>query len=235
MTQLSEQQQERYVRNLLVEDFTQEQQEKLLNGRVLVIGAGGLGSAVLHYLAAAGIGRLGIADSDIVSLSNLQRQVLYTEKDLGHPKAECAARRVKLINSNTNTDVYNFYITVENASQIIKEYDLTVDCSDNYPTRYLVDKICREFSIPFIYGSAEQTQGQVSVFNYGQAGSYIDLFPQMPRTQKSPVGVLSPLPGIVGSIQALEAIKLLTGYGSPLAGKLLTIDGKTNRFTLFDL
>ena len=157
MTQLSEQQQERYVRNLLVEDFTPEQQEKLLNGRVLVIGAGGLGSAVLHYLAAAGIGRLGIADSDIVSLSNLQRQVLYTEKDLGHPKAECAARKVKLINSDTNTDVYNSYITVENASQIIKKYDLTIDCSDNYPTRYLVDKICREFSIPFIYGSAEQT------------------------------------------------------------------------------
>ena len=225
---------ERYRRNLLVDGFSEEQQQRLAESRITVVGAGGLGSAALNYLVAAGVGFIRIIENDFVSLSNLQRQILYTTDDLGQAKVSAATDRLSRINPQCQIDAVNDRLDTHNAETLLSGSQLVVDCTDNYATRYVIDDFCSDCRIPMIYGTAEQIGGQVSVFNTGRAGSYRDLYPTVPA-QKSEVGVLPPMVGIVGSFQALEAIKLLTGIGSGLDGRLLSIDGRTLQITLFEI
>jgi adenylyltransferase/sulfurtransferase len=223
----------RYERQLLVSDFGEEGQRRLAAGRVLVVGAGGLGSAALQYLCAGGVGHVGIVEYDTVSLSNLQRQTLYTTADLGAPKAEIAARRLSAINPNVKITAYPLRLTEENSEAIFRDYDVVVDCTDNYAARYVIDRQCGLSGIPMVYGTAQEASGQVSVFHWAGAGSYAALYPEQVVEAGLPVGVLSPMPGIVGSIEAMETFKILTGYGRPLAGQLLMIDAREMTFTLF--
>jgi molybdopterin/thiamine biosynthesis adenylyltransferase/rhodanese-related sulfurtransferase len=223
----------RYSRQILLSDFGLAGQEKLKNASVLVIGAGGLGSPALLYLAAAGVGRLGIIDFDVVDVSNLQRQVLFNTADVGKPKAQMAAERVRAINPTVSTDVYIEQISSANALDILSKYDLILDGSDNLPTRYLVNDACVLLNKPLIYGAVFQFEGQVSVFNQlmadGTRGpNYRDLFAEPPPPEFVPScsegGVLGVLPGMIGTMQANEAIKILTSIGTSLGGRLLLLD-----------
>lgn len=223
----------RYSRQILLSDFGLAGQEKLKKASVLVIGAGGLGSPALLYLASAGIGRLGIIDFDVVDVSNLQRQVLFNSADVGKPKAQMAAERVKAINPHVNTDVYIEPLNSGNALAILSKYDLILDGSDNLPTRYLVNDACVLLNKPLIYGAVFQFEGQVSVFNQlltdGTRGpNYRDLFAEPPPPEFVPScsegGVLGVLPGMIGTMQANEAIKILTSTGTSLSGRLLLLD-----------
>ena len=233
---LSHEEKSRYERHTIVPGFGEAEQEKLRNARVLVIGAGGLGSAVLHYLAAAGIGCIGIVEFDSVTHSNLQRQILYTTHDLDNPKVEIAAERLMAINPYSRIITFGVRLTEENAEEIFDDFDLVMDCTDNYATRYIIDRTCEKLSLPMIYGTAQEAEGQVGIFHAGGAGSYTSLYPEEERQPDDiPVGVISPMPGIVGSIQAMEAIKLITGYGETLTGRLLTFDAKTMDFKVFNL
>lgn len=225
----------RYSRNLAVKDFTAEMQEKLKNSAVLVIGAGGLGSPLLSYLVAAGVGKIGVVEFDTVNITNLQRQILYREEDLGKNKGEIAVERLKALNSECEITLYNEKFTDKNGCDIAKGYDLIADCSDNYLARYAMDEVSRALKIPFVYASAEQLGGQISVFNYQGAGSYSDLFPEPPISDGEIIGVLSPMPGIVGAMQGLEIIKLLTGFGENLCGKLLIFSGKDYSMNIFEI
>lgn len=231
---MSPQETHRYSRQILLPEFGAEGQSKLLNSSVLVIGAGGLGSPALLYLAAAGVGRLGIIDFDVVDLSNLQRQVLFNTNDVGKPKAQVASDRVLAINPFLKTEVYIDQLTSANALNIISKYDVIIDGSDNLPTRYLVNDACVFLNKPLVYGAVFQFEGQVSVFNQlladGLRGpNYRDLFPQPPPPELVPScsegGVLGVLPGIIGTMQASEAIKILTNIGTTLGGRLLLFDG----------
>ena len=233
---LSHEERSRYERHLIIPGFNEEEQEKLRNARVLAIGAGGLGSAVLHYLAAAGIGCIGIVEFDVVTHSNLQRQILYTTHDLDGPKVEIAAERLMAINPYGQVITFGIRLTEKNAEDIFKDFDLVIDCTDNYETRYVIDRACKKLNLPMIYGTAQEAEGQVSVFHTGGAGAYSDLYPEKDaKSDDTPVGVLSPMPGIIGTIQAMEAIKLITGYGQTLVGRLLTVDARTMDFRVFSL
>lgn len=225
---------ERYRRNLLVEGFSDEQQQQLSASRVTVVGAGGLGSAVLNYLVAAGVGFIRIIENDSVSLSNLQRQILYTTDDLGKDKATTAAVRLARINPLCRIETTTERLDPRNAEALLSGSQIIVDCTDNYTTRYVIDDYCAAQRIPMVYGSAEQIGGQVSVFNTGRADRYRDLYPTA-SAPKDEVGVLPPMVGIVGSFQALETIKWITGMGTGLDGRLLSIDGRTLQITLFEI
>lgn len=223
----------RYSRQILLPGFDQAGQEKLKAASVLIIGAGGLGSPTLLYLAAAGVGRIGIVDFDVVDVSNLQRQVLFTTSDVGKSKALLASQRVKELNPTIKTEVHAVQLVSANAMDLISDYDLVVDGSDNLPTRYLVNDACVMLGKPLIYGAIFQYEGQASVFNQllpdgTQGPNYRDLFPEPPPPEMVPScsegGVLGVLPGIVGCIQANEAIKILTGIGITLSGRLLIFD-----------
>lgn len=224
---------ERYSRHLILPEFNIEGQRKLKASKVLVVGAGGLGSPLLLYLTAAGVGTIGIIDFDVVDKSNLQRQVLFTSEDIGKPKAATAAARLSKLNPQLEFITYNEKLTSENALDIVKEYDLVADGTDNFPTRYLVNDACVLLNKPNVHGAIFRFEGQVSVFNYQQAdGSngpqYRDLFPTPPPPGLVPScaegGVLGVLPGIIGSLQANEVIKVLCDIGEPLAGKLFIFD-----------
>jgi adenylyltransferase/sulfurtransferase len=226
----------RYSRHLALPDFTEESQDKLKNSKVIVVGAGGLGSPVLHYLTAAGVGTIGIIDYDVVEISNLQRQVIFTEADLGKPKAQVAAERLKLLNSKVKFNIYLEKLTSDNALELLKPYDLIIDGTDNFPSRYLINDSSVILNKPFIYGSVYRFEGQVAVFNYayndGKRGSnYRDLFPEPPPPDLVPNceegGVIGVMPGIIGTMQAAEAIKIITGIGEVLSDKLLIIDIQT--------
>lgn len=229
---LSREERIRYHRHIILKEFGEEGQLKLHNARILVVGAGGLGSPVLLYLAAAGVGTLGIADNDTVDLSNLQRQILFTVDDVGKSKAEQAALRLRQMNPHTECVVFTSRITSQNALEIISQFDLVIDGTDNFPTRYLLNDACILLNKPLVYGSILRFEGQVSVFNAktenGRSANYRDLFPSPPPASAVPdcstAGVLGVLPGIIGSLQANEAIKLVTGIGEPLTNKLLIID-----------
>lgn len=223
----------RYSRQILLPEFGIEGQQKLLNSKVLVIGAGGLGSPVLLYLAAAGVGKIGIVDFDVVDESNLQRQVLYTTNDIGKPKAATAAEKIKALNPAIEVQIFNAFIASSNALQIISEFDLVIDGSDNLPTRYLVNDACLLLNKTLIYGAIFQFEGQVSVFNQAlpnnlRGPNYRDLFPTPPPPEMVPScsegGVLGVLPGIIGSMMANEAIKIIAGIGTTLSGRLLIFD-----------
>lgn len=219
----------RYARHLNLPDFTAEHQLRLQAARVLVIGAGGLGSPALQYLAAAGVGQIGIADPDMVSLSNLQRQVLYATEDIGRPKALVAAQRIQALNPHVQVDVFQEWVSMENVRTLIRSYDLVLDGSDNFPTRYLVNDACVLERKTLVHAAVSQFEGQVAVFNYqfpdGRVGvNYRDLFPTPPPEDLIPNcadgGVLGVLPGLIGSLQANEAIKLISEMGEPLIDQL---------------
>ena len=225
---------ERYDRQTILKEFGMEAQLKLQSAKVLVVGAGGLGVPVLTYLNAMGVGVLGIVDNDVVSLSNLHRQVLYTEKDINKPKVATAVLKLKEQNSETKIISHETFLTRENALDIIADYDIVVDASDNFPTRYLVNDACVILNKPFVYGALHSFEGQVSVFNFEGGPTYRCLFPEMPKADEVPNcnenGVLGIVPGIIGNFQALEAVKILTGIGETLSGKLLLIDGLSSNF-----
>ncbi len=225
---------ERYSRHLIIPGFETEHQKMLKDASVLVVGAGGLGSPNLLYLTAAGVGSIGIIDDDKVSLSNLQRQVLYDESLVGKNKAEAAASVLKKLSSHTVFDVYSHRLDSSNSNKLFEGFDLIIDGTDNFETRYIIDDYCSAEKIPFVYGSISEFGGQLSVFNYGNAPSYRDVFPESGE-QKSAIGVLGALPGIIGSMQAMECIKIITGLGEPLAGTLCIYDGKKGRFNYVDL
>jgi adenylyltransferase/sulfurtransferase len=219
----------RYMRQTLLKDFGAEGQQKLSKARVLVIGAGGLGVPVLTYLNAMGVGTLGIADQDEVSLSNLHRQVLYGEGDIGRSKVAVAIEKLAAQNPETRLIGHESYLTRENALDILSGYDAVVDASDNFPTRYLVNDTCVLLNKPLVYGALHGYEGQVSVFNYQGGPTYRCLFPVRPASDEVPNcnehGVLGILPGIIGNLQALETVKLLTGLGKVLSGELLLFNG----------
>jgi adenylyltransferase/sulfurtransferase len=231
--QFSPEELNRYNRHIILPQFGIEGQQKLKAAKVLVVGSGGLGSPLLLYLAAAGIGTIGIIDFDVVDEGNLQRQVLFNNNDLKKPKAIQAAEKIKALNPYIHVAVYNDKITSANAMGIIKDYDIVADGTDNFPTRYLVNDACVLSGKPYVYGSVFQFEGQLSLFNYknanGEAGpNYRDLYPTPPPPELIPDcasgGVLGVLPGIIGSMQALEVIKAITGIGENLSEKFLVFD-----------
>ena len=226
----------RYNRHIIIPEFGIEAQKKLKAAKVLVIGSGGLGSPLLLYLAAAGVGTLGIVDLDVVDDSNLQRQVLFGVQDIGTPKVEAAKIRLKQLNPHIKIKTYNTQFTSKNALEIIKDYDVVADGTDNFPTRYLVNDASVLAKIPNVYASIFQFEGQISVFNYtdknGTKGpNYRDLYPTPPEPGLIPNcaegGVLGVLPGIIGSLQANEVIKVITGVGEPLSGRFFVFDALT--------
>ncbi len=226
----------RYNRHIIMPDFGLEGQQKLKAAKVLVVGSGGLGSPVLLYLAAAGVGTIGIVDFDVVDDSNLHRQVLFGVEEVGKPKVDAAKQRLLSLNPYINIVVYNTQLTSFNAMELISEYDIIADGTDNFPTRYLVNDACVLSGKPNVYASIFQFEGQVSVFNYtdknGVTGpNYRDLYPAPPPPGLVPScaegGVLGVLPGIIGSLQALEVIKVITGIGEPLSGRFYIFDALT--------
>ncbi len=225
---LSNQEITRYSRHLIMPEVGIEGQKKLKNSRVLCIGAGGLGSPLALYLTAAGVGTLGILDFDVVDFSNLQRQVLHSEKTVGTPKVESARDRLLELNSDTNIVTYNEMLNSDNAMEIMKDYDVVVDGTDNFATRYLTNDACVFLGIPNVYGSIFRFEGQVSVFDAKRGPCYRCLYPEPPPPGLVPScaegGVLGILPGVVGTIQASEVVKLILGEGTPLIGRLLFID-----------
>jgi molybdopterin/thiamine biosynthesis adenylyltransferase/rhodanese-related sulfurtransferase len=217
-----------YQRHLILPGFGIEAQEKLKKFSVLVIGAGGLGCPVLLYLAASGIGKIGIIDNDLVSESNLHRQVLFGISDIGKPKSEIAAKRLADNNPNIILETITQFLSKENALDIVKNYDLVIDGSDNFPTRYLANDACVILNKPLVSGSIFTYEGQISVFNYKNGPTYRCLFPEPPSADEMPncaeIGVLGVLPGIIGTLMATETIKIAAEIGETLSGKLLVYD-----------
>ena len=232
---LSSQERGRYARHLMLPEFGVIGQQRLKTASVLCVGAGGLGSPLLMYLAAAGVGHIGIVDDDRVELSNLQRQVIHSESGLGQLKTDSAAQRISGINSDCRVEQHACRLTTDNAFGLIEGYDLVVDGSDNFPTRYLINDVCCLLDKPWVYGSVQRFEGQVSVFNQGpQSPDYRDLVPEPPPPGLVPScadgGVVGVMPGLIGLLQATETIKVLTGIGTSLDGRLLLVDGLSMRF-----
>ena len=236
MISLSKEELERYSRHLIIPEFNIRGQKKLKAAKVLVVGSGGLGSPLLLYLAAAGVGTIGIVDFDVVDESNLQRQVLFGVESVGLAKVDAAKERIQSLNPHVKVNTYNVQLTSKNALDIVKDYDVVADGTDNFPTRYLVNDACVLLDKPNIYASIFRFDGQLSVFNYvnkeGERGpNYRDLFPTPPPPGLVPScaegGVIGVLPGILGSLQANEVIKVITGVGDPLSGRLFTFDAKS--------
>jgi len=239
MSPLTNEEKTRYHRQLIVPEIGESGQELLKKSSVLVIGAGGLGSPVLMYLAAAGVGRIGIVDSDEVSTGNLQRQVLYVTDDVTRSKAEAAAEKLRHINPHVTAIPYPERFTEENADRILAEYDIAVDCCDNYSTRYVLNDATLRAGKPMVYGAVSEFMGQASVLNFRGGPSYRDLYPEeMHLTsgeKPGPPGVVGPLPGIIGAVQACEVIKIITGAGDVLSGRLLQVDALNLRTDIISL
>ena len=236
---LSEEEKKRYYRQFIAGIFGLEEQMKLKRAKILVIGAGGLGCPALTYLTSAGVGNIGIADDDKVSLSNLTRQILYTVEDTGKYKASAAKSRLQKINPECNITPYIQKLTKNNAPEIISGYNVVIDGTDNIQTRYLLDDTCAILKKPLVYGAIFKFEGQVSVFNYQGGPAYRNLFPETDLLTNMPscneTGVLGVLPGILGIYQATEAIKIITGIGNVLSGKLLTFNLLNNHTEYFDI
>lgn len=228
LTELTHAEITRYSRHLLLPEVGLEGQKRLKAARVLLIGTGGLGAPVALYLAAAGVGKLGIVDFDFVDVSNLQRQIIHSTKDINRPKVASAKDKIKAINPEIQVVTYNTTLSSKNALEIIGEYDLVVDGTDNYPTRYLINDACVLLGKPLVYGSIFQFEGQASVFYAGEGPCYRCLYPEPPPPGLVPScaegGVVGVLPGIIGTIQAAEAIKLIVGGSESLIGRLLLFD-----------
>ncbi|MEH2090413.1 molybdopterin-synthase adenylyltransferase MoeB [Nostoc sp.] len=232
--QLTKDDYERYSRHLILPEVGLEGQKRLKAASVMCIGTGGLGSPLLLYLAAAGVGRIGIVDFDIVDTSNLQRQVIHGTSWVGKPKIESAKNRIHEINPYCQVDLYETRLTSENALELIQPYDIVVDGTDNFPTRYLVNDACVLLNKPNVYGSILRFEGQATVFNYEGGPNYRDLFPEPPPPGMVPScaegGVLGILPGIIGLIQATETVKIILGQGNTLSGRLLLYNALDMKF-----
>ncbi len=235
---------ERYSRHLIIPEFNIEGQKKLKHARVLVVGTGGLGAPLLLYLTAAGVGTIGIVDFDIVDKSNLQRQVLFTTNDVGRPKVEAARERLTALNPHVNFEIFNTRLDSSNALDIISQFDIVADGTDNFPTRYLVNDACVLAGKTNVFASIFRFEGQASVFNYqyadGSRGpNYRDLFPTPPPPGLVPScaegGVIGVLPGILGSLQANEVIKVISGVGDPLAGRFFQFDAAEFKARIFKI
>lgn len=241
VTPLSPQELERYARHIVLPEIGGAGQQKLKRARVLVIGAGGLGSPILQYLAAAGVGTLGIADDDTVSLSNLQRQVIHDTQAVGRPKLESARDAIARINQNISVDLHDIRIASGNAAHVVARYDIVADGSDNFETRFALADACAAERRPLVHASIGRFDGQVTVLKPYETGpdgrpnpSWRDLFPEPPPAGLVPscaeAGVLGVLPGIIGTLQAMEVVKLIVGIGEPLVGRLLLYDALSARF-----
>lgn len=235
---LSDNEKNRYKRHIHLPQFGVEGQEKLKNARVLVVGTGGLGAPVLNYLTAAGVGTIGMVDADVVDESNLQRQILFLTSEVGQKKVLLAEQKLKKLNPHVHFKCWDAFLTLENGLEIAKDFDLIINCTDNYDTRYVTDKICGQLHIPLVMGSIHNYEGQVSVFHYLGGPSYQEMFPQTPDKRvfdESDLGVLGILPSITGSMQATEAIKIITGIGEVLSGKLLIFSLLDHSYQIFNL
>lgn len=234
----------RYQRQIQLKEIGLVGQDKIAQAKVLVIGAGGLGCPALQYLAAAGVGTIGIIDFDVVEMSNLQRQILYSVDDIGKSKAITAAKKLEALNPEIKINSYNSQITNANALEIIENYDIIIDGSDNFSTRYLVNDACILLDKPLIYGAVLRFEGQIGVFNLVDPASqiktnYRDLFPKAPDSASvlscNDVGVLGVIPGIIGTMQATEALKIITGVGKPLANTIISYNALENSFYDFEI
>ena len=218
----------RYERQIALPEIGEAGQRRLMAAKVLLIGVGGLGSPISLYLTAAGIGTLGIMDADVVSVSNLQRQVLYQENEVGRLKVEMAAKRLQALNSGVKIQPYPYRLTVENADDIIREYDIIVDGCDNFATRYLLSEVCSRLHKPYVYGAIQGFEGQVAVFDVDHHPmTYRDLYPEPVEASPLQKAVMGTTPALVGSVEANEVLKLIVGCGEPLYGQLWTIDLRT--------
>ena len=234
---LSSEQRRRYNRHLILEGFGREAQEKLLQAKVLLVGAGGLGSPVALYLAAAGVGTIGVVDGDTVSITNLQRQVLHSTKDINRPKVEVARERIVAMNPDVNVRTYELYLNEANAMKLIESYDFVIDGTDNFATKYLVNDACVMLDKAFTMGGISKYSGQVMTHLPGTA-CYRCLFPEPPAKEDvetcATVGVLGSIAGMLGTVQATECIKYLAGVGQPLTNALLTFDALSMQWQRFD-
>lgn len=235
---------ERYQRQIILTEFGEEGQQKLTQAKVLVIGAGGLGCPALQYLAAAGIGMLGIVDDDVVALNNLHRQVLYSMNDIDSSKALTAAQKLNALNPDIKIVSYNERLTTDNALTLINEYDIIIDGTDNFSTRYMINDACVLLGKPLVYGAISQFEGQVAVFNFSsnkneEKINYRDIFPNPPKEDEvlncAEAGVLGVLPGIIGTMMANETIKMITGMGDVLAGQLFTYNALNNEVYILNI
>lgn len=230
---LTEEEMERYRRQVILPDFGPEGQLKLLNSKVLVIGAGGLGSPVLLYLAAAGVGTIGVIDGDVVDRTNLQRQVIHMTSDISRPKVESARERMLALNPNLNVATHAMFLTQENASEVISQYDFAIDATDSFDAKFLINDTCVALRKPYNHGAIYQYQGQTMTIVPGSA-CYRCLFDSMPE-KGDVIGPLGVVPGILGTIQATEAIKYITGIGQLLTNRLLTFDCLSMQFNTFSV
>jgi adenylyltransferase/sulfurtransferase len=224
---LTPEQLDRYSRHIIMDDIGPEGQASLIDTSVLVIGAGGLGAPVLQYLAAAGIGRIGIVDDDTVERSNLQRQIIHGDNDVGRPKVESAREFISELNPDARVDTHEIRLSSDNATGLVDDYDIVVDASDNFPTRFLVNDACTLAGVPFSHGAVFRFEGQVTTFT-GDGPCYRCLFPKAPPAGTIPdcstAGVLGVVPGTIGCLQATEVLKIAMGYGETLTGRLLAFD-----------
>lgn len=231
---LTPEQSTRYSRHLIIPEVGEKGQQKLLDSRVLMLGAGGLGSPAALYLAAAGVGTIGIIDDDVVDRSNLQRQILHADDRVGEPKVDSAEATIRALNPDVQVNKYQTRLTSENVLDIFEGYDLVVDGGDNFPTRYLINDACVHLGIPNVHGSVYRFEGQVTAFVPEEGPCYRCLYPEPPPPEFAPscqeAGVLGVLPGVIGLLQSIEVVKLLLGIGKPLTGRLLAFDGLNTEF-----
>lgn len=230
---LTEEQERRYHRNILLQGVGPAGQQKLFQAGVLLVGAGGLGSPAAFYLAAAGVGRIGLIDDDTVSLSNLQRQILHATPDLGRLKVVSAAEKLKALNPDLQLETYQERFTEDTAEELIKKYDFVIDCTDNFLSRYIINKNCVKLNIPFVYGGVLAWAGQALTVVPGQGPCFRCVFPVEPppgAPTTSELGVLGTVPGVIGVIQAAEAIRFILGLGELLVGRILTYNALEARF-----
>jgi molybdopterin/thiamine biosynthesis adenylyltransferase/rhodanese-related sulfurtransferase len=235
---LSQKEQLRYSKQIILPEIGREGQEKLKAAKVLVIGAGGLGCPVLQYLTAAGVGEIGIADGDTIEISNLQRQILYSEAEIGLSKANVAGIKMSALNPQVKINIYPIFVDEYNILDIARNYDIIVDGSDNFAARYLINDACVMLNMPMVSGAIYRFEGQVSVFNYQDGPTYRCLFPEPPNANDAPncaeIGVIASLPGIIGTIQANEVLKIITQSGEVVSGKLLIINTLTMETFFFN-
>ena len=229
---------QQYQRQIILPELGLAGQQKLKSAKILMVGAGGLGCPALQYLVAAGVGTIGIVDADVIELSNLHRQILYAAHDVGKLKAETSKEKLEALNPNVQINAYPVRLTSLNAVTLISQYDLIIDGSDNFTTRYLTNDTCVALNKPLVFGCIYKFEGQVSVFNYLKGPNYRDIFPDSPPAQEahncSEIGVIGILPGIIGLYMANEAIKIVGGFGDTLSGKLMTYNALNNQMNIFN-